>query len=303
MTHLRSLGYLRVQSTDLDRWRELTIDSLGFAEGTGPDPDGLYLRMDERTQRLAVLPGDSDRVLAVGWEVRDQFALSAVARDVEASGRGVKWLTPGECADLGVEEAIAFDDPAGTRVEVFFGPVLDHDPVRTRWAQTFRTGAEGLGHVVLPTTAQDETVAFYTDVLGFLPRGAMRLQRPGSTKRIRFFGINRRHHSLAICPAPHDEPPGLVHLMVEVDELDAVGRALDEVRRRGFSLSSTLGRHTNDKMLSFYVRAPGGWDIEYGCDGLLVDEESYTAEEITADSYWGHDWSGAEPLAAFTPQP
>ena len=23
-----------------------------------------------------------------------------------------------------------------------------------------------------------------------------------------------------------------------------------------------------------------------------------TAEEITADSYWGHDWSGSQPLAA-----
>ena len=80
--------------------------------------------------------------------------------------------------------------------------------------------------------------------------------------------------------------------MMEVDSLDAVGRALDEVHRRGFSLSSTLGRHTNDKMVSFYVRAPGGWDLEYGYDGMLVDEAYYTAEEITADSYWGHDWSG-----------
>lgn len=300
MTHLRSLGYLRVQSTDLARWRELAIDALGFAEGSGPAPDGLYLRMDERPARLAVLPGDTDRVLAVGWEVRDQRALQAVAGDVEASGRGVKALTTAECADLGVEEAIAFDDPAGTRLEIFWGPALDHSPLRTSWAQKFHTDAEGMGHVVLPTPAQDETVAFYTDVLGFLPRGAMRL---GNGGRIRFLGINRRHHSLAICPAPHDEPPGLVHLMVEVDELDAVGRALDDVRRRGFSLSSTLGRHTNDKMLSFYVRAPGGWDIEYGCDGLLVDETTYTAEEITADSYWGHDWSGAEPLAAFTPRP
>jgi 3,4-dihydroxy-9,10-secoandrosta-1,3,5(10)-triene-9,17-dione 4,5-dioxygenase len=35
---------------------------------------------------------------------------------------------------------------------------------------------------------------------------------------------------------------------------------------------------------------------------MLVDETSYTAEEITADSYWGHDWSGSEPLAAFLPR-
>ena len=25
-------------------------------------------------------------------------------------------------------------------------------------------------------------------------------------------------------------------------------------------------------MISFYVRAPGGWDIEFGTDGMKVDE-------------------------------
>lgn len=305
MTDIRGLGYLRVQTTDVPRWRELTVEALGLAETTGPEADGLYLRMDEREARLVVLPGDSDRVLAVGWEVRDQFALARVGRAVEAAGFGVKELAQRECDERRVEAAILFEDPAGTPVEVFFGPVLDHDPVRTRWTQTFVTGDQGLGHVVLPTTAMDDTVSFYTEVLGFLPRGAIRLGGPASTdaapRRVRFMGVNQRHHSLAVCPAPHGDPPGLVHLMMEVDSLDAVGRALDEVNRRGFSLSSTLGRHTNDKMVSFYVRAPGGWDLEYGTEGMLVDESYYTAEEITADSYWGHDWSGSEPLAAFSP--
>ncbi|GAA3158791.1 biphenyl-2,3-diol 1,2-dioxygenase [Planomonospora alba] len=303
MTQIRGLGYLRVRTRDLGRWRELVIDALGFAEGGGPDPDGLYLRMDERRARLTVLPGESDRVLAVGWEVRDQFALAAVGRAVEASGTAVKVLSARESAERGAEKVIAFDDPAGTPVEVFFGPVLDHAPLRTGLAQAFVTGAQGMGHVVIPTTCMDETVSFYAEVLGFLPRGAMRIGPKPGGPRIRFMGVNRRHHSLAVCPAPHGGEPGLVHLMVEVDTLDAVGRALDNVRRLGFSVSSTLGRHTNDKMVSFYVRAPGGWDIEYGTDGMLVDETCYTAEEITADSYWGHDWSGSEPHAAFTPRP
>ncbi|WP_406634543.1 VOC family protein [Amycolatopsis sp. WGS_07] len=304
MTEIRGLGYLRVQSRDLQRWRELTVEALGFAETSGLVADGLYLRMDEREARLIVLPGEDDRVLAVGWEVRDQFALAAVGRAVEASGTAVKVLSEQQCRERRVDSAITFDDPSGTPVEVFFGPVLDHDPVRTKWTQRFVTGAQGMGHVVLPTTNFAEVETFYTEVLGFLPRGAVAMggaapdQKP---RRVRFMGVNQRHHSLAICPAPHGEPPGLVHLMVEVDSLDAVGRALDEVGKRGFSVSSTLGRHTNDKMVSFYVRAPGGWDLEYGCEGMLVDERFYTAEEITRDSYWGHDWSGSEQLAAFTP--
>ena len=85
--------------------------------------------------------------------------------------------------------------------------------------------------------------------------------------------------------------------MVEVDSLDAVGLALDRVNAEGFQLSSTLGRHTNDKMVSFYVRAPGGWDIEFGTDGMPIDEKHYTAEEIAADSYWGHQWTGELPVA------
>ncbi|WP_116202426.1 VOC family protein [Amycolatopsis circi] len=304
MTDIRGLGYLRVQSRDVPRWRELTVEALGFAETSGPVPDGLYLRMDEREARLIVLPGADDRVLAVGWEVRDQFALAAVGRAVEASGTAVKVLSEQQCRERRVDSAITFDDPSGTPVEVFFGPVLDHDPVRTKWTQQFVTGAQGMGHVVLPTTNFAEVETFYTEVLGFLPRGAVSMSGAApeeKPRRVRFMGVNQRHHSLAICPAPHGEPPGLVHLMVEVDSLDAVGRALDEVGKRGFSVSSTLGRHTNDKMVSFYVRAPGGWDLEYGTEGMLVDERFYTAEEITRDSYWGHDWSGSEQLAAFGP--
>lgn len=302
MTQIRGLGYLLVQSQDIPRWRELTVECLGLQETDGPVEGALHLRMDERVARLVVTPGETDTVLAVGWEVRDQFALAQVGRAVEASGVGVKMLTQEECDERRVEAAIRFDDPAGTPVEVFFGPMLDHSPVHTGHGQKFITGGQGMGHVVLPTNNPEETVAFYTEVLGFLPRGAIRIgPGEGTPRRVRFMGVNERHHSLAVCPAPHGEAPGLVHLMMEVDELDAVGRALDKVKKQGFSLSSTLGRHTNDKMVSFYVRAPGGWDLEYGCEGSLVDESWYTAEEITADSYWGHDWSGSEPLAAFTP--
>nr|MBM4730289.1 biphenyl-2,3-diol 1,2-dioxygenase [Prescottella equi] len=300
MTDIRGLGYLRIQTQDIARWRELVVDGLGMATGSGPDPDGLYLRLDERRARLIVLPGDTDKAQAVGWEVRDHFALQRVREAVEKAGIAVEELSLEEADYRDAEKVIAFDDPAGTRVEVFFGPVLDHSPVVTPHGGRWVTGEQGLGHVVLPTAKFAESYAFYTEVLGFLPRGAIRLQ--DGVSRVRFLGVNQRHHSLALCPAPPTEEPGLVHLMTEVDTLDAVGQALDRVSKLGFTISSTLGRHTNDKMISFYVRAPGGWDLEFGTEGMLVDETFYTAEEITADSYWGHDWSASEPLKAFIPK-
>lgn len=300
MTDIKSLGYIKIQTSDLDRWRTFAFDVLGFAQGSGPDPHALYLRMDERFARIVVVPGDTDQVLHVGWEVRDGLALQRVRNTLERAGVAVKPLSVEEADERRVEDVFAFTDPTGTTTEIFSGPALDHSPVVTPFGAAFVTGTQGLGHVVLPTMDPAGAFTFYSETLGFLARGAMRLPAPPEfgPQRIRFFGVNERHHSMALCPAPHGGAPGLVHIMVEVDSLDTVGQALDRVVRQGFSLSSTLGRHTNDKMVSFYVRAPGGWDIEFGTDGLKVDETYYTAEEITADSYWGHDWSGAEPLAA-----
>ena len=299
MSDLKSLGYVKVQATDIPRWRLFAFDVLGFAKGSGPDENALYLRMDERAARIIVVPGDTDKIVTVGWEVRDHAALQRVKSALDAAGVPVKELSLEEADARRVEEVIAFDDPAGTSTEVFHGAVLDHSPVVTPFGAKFVTGEQGLGHVVLPALDVPGLFQFYTEVLGFVSRGAFRVPTPPEfgPLRVRFLGINQRHHSLAICPAMTLRDPGLIHLMVEVDSLDTVGQALDRVNKDGFQLSSTLGRHTNDKMVSFYVRAPGDWDIEFGTDGMRVDETYYTAEEITADSYWGHEWVSDLPAA------
>lgn len=299
MSVIKSLGYVSVQATDMPRWRQFAFEVLGFAAGTGPDPESLYLRMDERAARIMVSPGDTDKIVTVGWEVRDSADLNEVKRKLETAGTPYKELSLAEADSRRVEEVIAFEDPAGTSLEVFHGAVLDHNPIVTPFGAKFVTGEQGLGHVVLPALDVPGMFDFYTGVMGFKSRGAFRVPVPPEfgPVRVRFLGVNQRHHSLALCPAATLRDPGLIHLMVEVDTLDAVGQALDRVNKDGFQLSSTLGRHTNDKMVSFYVRAPGDWDIEFGTEGMRVDESYYTAEEITADSYWGHQWVDDLPAA------
>ncbi|MCY1517455.1 Iron-dependent extradiol dioxygenase [compost metagenome] len=109
-------------------------------------------------------------------------------------------------------------------------------------------------------------------------------------KRIHFLHCNNaRHHSLALFECPI--PSGCVHLMVEVDSFDEVGRALDRVQAHGVKLSATLGKHTNDEMTSFYMQTPGGFDLEYGSGGKVMDWQRHTAFESTVVSHWGHDFS------------
>src|SRR3954471_3029234 len=262
MSDLKSLGYVKVQATDMPRWRQFAFDVLGFAKGSGPYDNALYLRMDERAARIIVVPGDVDKIVSVGWEVRDHADLEQVKAALDTAGVPVKQLSLEEADSRRVEEVITFEDPAGTSLEVFHGAVLDHSPVITPFGARFVTGDQGLGYVVVPALDPNGLVDFYTDVLSFRSRGAFRVTAPPEfgPVRVRFLGINERHHSLAICPATNQDAPGVVHVMVEVDSLDTVGQALDRVNAEGFQLSSTLGRHTNDKMVSFYVRAPGDWD-------------------------------------------
>ena len=144
----------------------------------------------------------------------------------------------------------------------------------------------------------EKTAKFYTEVLGFRLRDSMRMApelfgRPAGSPPLwmRFLGCNPRHHSLALAPLP--APAGIVHLMIEVASLDDVGRAMDRCAKRGATLSATLGRHANDLMVSFYVRTPGGFDIEYGTDGRTVDDRTWVSRETTAISLWGHSFGSA----------
>src|SRR5690606_28047546 len=97
-----------------------------------------------------------------------------------------------------------------------------------------------------------------------------------------------RHHSLAIGNLP-GATYSLRHFMLEMPDLAAVGRALDAaLDHDGCTVTSTLGQHTNDHMISFYVDAPGGIAVEIGCGGRVVDDVGWTTSSYTTATAWGH---------------
>jgi 3,4-dihydroxy-9,10-secoandrosta-1,3,5(10)-triene-9,17-dione 4,5-dioxygenase len=293
---IRSLGYLRIEATDMAKWREYGLKVLGMVEGKGTDPDALYLQMDEFPARLVIFPGEHDRLAQAGWEVGDAAELDEIRRRLDANNVPYKEGTAGQLADRRVDGLVVFDDPSGNTLEVFHGVALHHRRVVSPYGHRFVTGEQGLGHVVLSTHDDEASLRFYRDVLGFRLRDSMKLPpqlvgRPadGAPAWLRFFGCNPRHHSLAFLPMPTSS--GIVHLMIEVEGTDDVGLCLDRALRRKVPLSATLGRHVNDLMFSFYLKTPGGFDVEFGCEGRQVDDESWIARESTAVSLWGHDFS------------
>jgi 2,3-dihydroxybiphenyl 1,2-dioxygenase len=284
---IEALGYVGIDVSDLDRWTVFARDILGLvASGRG---DGTVdIRLDAYATRLRLIPGSADDLAYCGWEVGGPDSLAALAGRLERAGVAVE--RPGQdiARDRCVAELIRFRDPEGAVLEAYYGPLqLTDRPAISALGVRFKTGRQGLGHIVLSCRDKPVMMAFYCDLLGFRLSDHIDTEIvPGRPLALSFLRCNTRHHSLALAPLPI--PKKIVHLMVEVLDIDDVGRALDRCLQAGIHLSFTLGRHSNDEMLSFYPLTPSGFDIEYGWGGLAVDDESWHVLTHRTNSSWGH---------------
>ncbi len=279
---LQGLGYAGFGSDKLDDWRQFGTSLVGL-QAVERGNSLLAFRMDDRKQRIVIDRAMPDGSRFFGWEVADRAALDALAAKLEAAHIAVK-NEPQALADARrVRTLISFHDPAGNRLEAFYGAEIDETPFSPgRSISGFRTGPLGLGHAVLTVDNIDPMMAFYVDVLGFGLSDYMR-----EPFRAYFFHVNARHHSLALIETGRN---GMHHLMVELFSLDDVGQSYDIASSRDDCVSVTLGRHTNDFMTSFYCKTPSSFMVECGWGGREIDPATWQPVEMhEGPSLWGHE--------------
>jgi 2,3-dihydroxybiphenyl 1,2-dioxygenase len=288
---LQSLGYVGVRSDRIGDWADYGEAFLGL-QLVERSRSLLRFRMDDRKQRI-VVTREQDAEHLFGFEVESLTAAEALAGRLEAANVPVRPLPASDLALRGITGGIRFADPAGTALEAFWGPEAADTPFRAgRAISGFRTGTLGMGHVVLHVPRIDDLRWFYEDVLGF--RLSDYTTRPFKAC---FFHLNPRHHSLAMIETGKS---GVHHLMMELNNLDDVGQGYDIALGEKGRIATTLGRHINDLMTSFYARTPGDFMIEYGWGGKTIDPATWQPGEVTyGPSLWGHDrnWLPAEQMA------
>lgn len=298
---ITSLGYLVIETRDLAAWREFACGIAGMMEAASDREDVALFRIDDRPYRLWVQKADRDGLASPGWELATREDFESALSRLEAAGRPVERAGVMEARARKVYELARSSDPAGNPMELYYGRFVDYvpfaSPVGTSGFVTGNNGDMGLGHIVLTAPNFDETHRFYREVLGFGDTDLGRFYLAGGGPDdtgigFAFLHCNRRHHSLALGQMP-ESPSGAVHMMLEVSSLEDVGRAYDRVlKSKGkVPLSATLGRHVNDKMTSFYMQTPGGFDLEYGWNGLIIDPATWVATTSMSVSDWGHKWA------------
>jgi 2,3-dihydroxybiphenyl 1,2-dioxygenase len=279
---VQALGYAGFGSAALEDWRQFGTGLVGL-QAVERSPSLLAFRMDHRKQRIVIDRAQPEGARFFGWEVADAAALDELAARLERAEVAVT-AEPQSLADARrVHRLISFQDPAGNRLEAFYGAETDDAPFKPgRSISGFRTGPLGLGHAVLTVENIDAVMPFYVDLLGFGLSDYM--QRPF---RAYFFHINARHHSLALIETGLN---GMHHLMVELFSLDDVGQSYDIALSQQDRVSVTLGRHTNDLMTSFYAKTPSSFMVECGWGGREIDPSTWRAFELQdGPSLWGHE--------------
>ncbi len=282
---VRGLGYLELGVASLADWRAYAEDVLGV--GCLPAGDALHLRYDEACWRIRLVETGEDDIRCAGFEVASDKDLHAIRARLEAQGVQVQQATSETASARGVERLLTCTDPFGLQTELYVGDRTVTDPFRSlRNVSGFVTGEQGLGHMVLTIADQEAAEAFYMQGLGMLLSDYIVLGPPERQLTLTFLHCNPRHHTLALAPVPASKR--LNHIMLQVASLDDVGCALDAAQAEGVRISTSLGKHSNDRMISFYMQTPSGFDIEYGYGGIEIDDAIWQPTTHHSTSIWGH---------------
>ena len=287
---VRGLAYVIVAATDLDAWEEFATGLLGL-QISKKSAERLEFRMDEKEYRLVIEKSDRDGVSVAGWEVAGPSELRSLTESLRAAGYEVEEMTHEQIKARRITAGVSFDDPDKLlRLELHYGLRESNDRFVSPKGVTFVTGTGGVGHIFQAVNDFEAYEHLYFDLLGFRLSDQIETG-PNLEIDLTFAHCNPRHHSYAFAHLPK-VGSAIGHLMFEVDEIDIVGRAWDQVlEEKAAPVLSTLGKHTNDKMISFYVRSPSDFGIEYGTGGLLIDESTWVPTRYSAAHYWGHNKS------------
>ncbi len=296
---MRSIGYVGAQSASARDWLDFGPRVFGFetyelADGT------VRVRWCDRSHRLALHPGDADRLLYLGWEIGAGESLEEVAAHLTAAGFEVTEGDARLAAARSVTRLIAFDDPFGLRHEFFVGQeetagsYQGHRPT----SRTV-TGALGLGFVVLRVPDLQRGLDFYADVMGMKVSDAITLG--AHLGEMWFLRCNPRHHSIALLEG--GESLQLEHLMIEATTLEEVEIAWDLARSEMDAFVSP-GRRLSDNMFMFRVLTSTGFKVCYGWGATPVDdEENWIPRYIDSSTGAGIVYSAAAVVTAGEPSP
>jgi 2,3-dihydroxybiphenyl 1,2-dioxygenase len=284
------LGYLVIETNRFTDWRRFGTDAIGMHHDA-PDTGLMRFRLDDQECRFLLRRGPAEDVVATGWHIDDHATFEQIEARIRAHGVPLVQGTAEEAALRGVERLLRFPGPKGITQEIYTTPVKSAEPLRML-ASGFVTGDSGLGHVAITSTKPTRIRGYFNTVFDARLTDYIDETISGVKLKIRFLRVNERHHSIAVAAIqglPIDPIRTRVqHLNIQAATLDDVAQSYQRVCELGFDMALSVGRHTNDKELSYYARTPSGFEWEVGWNPITIDETTWQPTTHQGISIWGH---------------
>ncbi|MER7003772.1 Dabb family protein [Dactylosporangium sp. NPDC000555] len=254
------MEYARIEVPDM----QATIDFLEYHVG---------LQLEQRTDEYAYLRADIEHhsielinaperengwTVAVGYSVENEEVLEQLRKRVLNAGLEVLPLQERQAALC--DNGFAVKDPDGLIVELFteFQEYAEAPHIEIRPLD--------LVHPFIATSRYEESLDFYTNVLGFLHSDYV----VGSTTFLRC--EDRYHHSLAI---QKNTEHYVAHLCFAMKSLDHVMRMRARALYKGAPIASDIVNHSASTSIAFYMH-----DLRFGPRFELCDRHRvFTPEE------------------------
>lgn len=264
--------YARIEVPDLPA----TIDFLQYHVGLQLEQhtdEYAYLRADIEHHCIELLSAparEAGETVAIGFSVENQDVLEQLQKQVADAGHEVMDLQErqqGCCAN-----GFAVKDPNGLTVELFtdFQEYAEPPHIEIRPVD--------IVHPFIATQRFQESLKFYSEVLGFRPSDHI----VGSTTFLR--SEDRYHHSLAL---QNNRQHFVAHLCFAMKSLDHVMRMRARALYKGAPIASDIVNHSASTSIAFYLHDPRFGPRFELCDRHRVltpeEHETHRARHMPAD--------------------
>jgi len=271
LIELQDIAYVRSGVADLHKAVDFATRIVGLELVEETEPGVAHLRADSRHHCLSFVEGPSG-VIASGFQVADDDALTAAESHLEQSGFAVRRADKAEARSRRVRNAIGFDDPFGNRIEL----VSQQETITRPVAFSRPAGINEFGHLCLDAPDVHEAYRFWNS--HFNARVSDWLGDAACLMR-----IDPVHHKLAVFQGSE---PGLCHMNFQVDTIDDVFRNWHFLVENGVEIEQGPGRHPQSTAVFLYFLGPEGFTYEY----------SFGVRRIEDDAAWTvRNFNPAEP--------
>ncbi|MDP3895538.1 MAG: VOC family protein, partial [Mesorhizobium sp.] len=181
------LGYVALETADLERTRDHYIEALGMTETARGHDGEIYLSIGHDHHNIVLRQAKAKALVHHGYQLKPHISVADIAREVQALGLPAAIKTDSQ---PGVAELVEVVGPGGVVFQLFNEIEMPCPGYKESGASLLR-----LGHTAVITPEAGKLVQFYEDFLGFAYTDDI-----GGVAR--FMTCNREHHVVNVVGLP-----------------------------------------------------------------------------------------------------